>query len=169
MRCNGLPDVSQPGDLRKYIHMWRESEAVKNQNERNWLLQTDEETVLTQDRSVPNLTVANVRAGQKNIGIVYAERIREVLHILCELEMTVQEPGSLTDFILDDLITIRTDLRVNLGSYIDQLAFKILSNIDRDMALDSSSSMATYTFQSDIFSTQLYTVRDIPQPQLWVF
>lgn len=166
MRCNGLPNVSQPGDLRKYLHMWRESEAEKNHNERNWLLQTNEETVLTQNRNVPNLTVAHVRASQKNLGIVYAERIREVLHILRELEVTIQERGTLSDFILEDLISIRTELRVNLGSCIDQLAFKILSNIDRDMVLDSSSSMATYTFQSDILSTQLFTVRDIPQPQL---
>lgn len=166
MRCNGLPNASQPGDLRKYIHMWRETEAEKNLNERNWLLQTDEETVLTQDRNVPNLTVAHVRASQKNLGIVYAERIREVLHILGELETTILEPGSLSDFILEDLVTIRTELRVNLGEHIDQLAFKILSNIDRDMALDVSSSMATYTFQSDILATQLFTVRDIPQPQL---
>lgn len=167
MRCNGLPNVS-PGDLRKYIHMWKDSEAEKNRNERNWLLLTNEETVLTQDRDVPNLTVANVRAGQKNLGIVYAERIREVLQILDELAMTIEDPGELSDFILEDLVTIRTDLRVNLAGHIDQLAFKVLSNIDRDMSLDSSSSMATYTFQSDILSTQLFTVRDIPQPQLWV-
>lgn len=165
MRCNGLPNVNQPGDLRKYIHMWRESEVQKNRAERNWLLQTNEVSILTQNREVPNLTVANVRAQQKNIGIVYAERIREVLHILEELELTIQEPGVLSNFILEDLITIRTELRVNLGSYIDQLAFKILSNIDRDMTLDSSS-MATYTFESDILFTQIYTVRDIPQPQL---
>lgn len=166
MRCNGLPDVSQPGDLRKYIHMWKESEALKNQNERNWLLMCNEETVLTQDRNVPNLTVAHVRASQKNLGIVYAERIREVLHILEELEALLREPGGLSDFILEDLVTIRTDLRVNLGSHIDQLAFKILSNIDRDMTLDGNSSMATYTFESNILCTQLFTVRDIPQPQL---
>lgn len=166
MRCNGLPDVNQPGDLRKYIHMWKESEEEKNKNERNWLLQTDEETVLTQNRNVPNLTVAHVRASQKNIGIVYAERIREVLHILGELQVTIQEPADISDFILDDLISIRTELRVNLEWYIDQLAFKILSNIDRDMELDGHSSMATYSFQSDILSTQLSTVRDIPQPQL---
>lgn len=165
MRCNGLPNAAQPGDLRKYVHMWKESEQQKNRDERNWLLQTNELTVLTQNRDVPNLTVAHVRAAQKNIGIVYAERIREVLHILSELEMTILDRGQLSEFILDDLVTIRTELRVTLGSYIDQLAFKILSNIDRDMTLDSSS-MATYTFQSDILSTQLYTVRDIPQPQL---
>lgn len=167
MRCNGLPNVSQPGDLRKYIHMWKESEERKNRDEKNWLLMTNEETVLTQNRDIPNLTVSHVRASQKNLGIVYAERIREVLNILNELALTIQEPGDLSDFIVEDLVTIRTELRVNLGSHIDQLAFKILSNIDRDMTLDTvSSSMATYTFQSDILSTQLYTVRDIPQPQL---
>lgn len=166
MRCNGLPNVSQPGDLRKYIHMWKESEEDQDRNERNWLLMTDEETVLTQNRDIPNLTVAHVRASQKNLGIVYAERIREVLHILNELALTIEERGNLSDFIVEDLVTIRTELRVTLGSHIDQLAFKILSNIDRDMTLDTSSSLATYTFQSDILSTQLFTVRDIPQPQL---
>lgn len=166
MRCNGLPDVSQPGDLRKYNHMWKESEEQANRNETNWLLRTNEETVLTQDRTVPNLTVAHVRACQKNLGIAYAERIREVLHILNELQARILDPGELSDFILEDLITIRTELRVNLGAHIDQLAFKILSNIDRDMTLDSGSYRASYTFQSDILAIQLVTVRDIPQPQL---
>lgn len=115
---------------------------------------------------MPNLTVSNVKAAQKNIGIVFAERIREVLHILMELQTVItEEPNNLNDFTLKDLENIRTEMRVNLAAYYDQLAFTILRNIDRDMVL-SSSATAKYVFESDIFKTQLQTVRDIPQPQL---
>lgn len=81
MRCNGLPNAYDPGDLRKYLHMWRLKIDKYNQDERNWLLITNERTILTQNRTVPNMTIANLKLQQPNLGDLYAIRVKEVLGV----------------------------------------------------------------------------------------
>lgn len=81
MRCNGLPNTYDPGDLRKYIHMWLLHIERYNADERNWLLNTDERSILTQDQRIPDMTQANLRQLQLNLGDLYSKRIKEVLGV----------------------------------------------------------------------------------------
>lgn len=81
MRCNGLPNAASASDLRKYIHQWHADIAKRQAEARNWLLRTDERTLLTQDSHVPDLTRATLRQQQENLGDVYAQRIKEVLGV----------------------------------------------------------------------------------------
>lgn len=81
MRCNGLPNAYDSGDLRKYIHMWRLKINEYNQDERNWLLITNERTILTQNRAIPNMTISNLKLQQPNLGDLYSIRVKEVLGV----------------------------------------------------------------------------------------
>lgn len=81
MRCNGLPNAASASDLRKYIHQWHADIAKRQAEARNWLLRTDERTLLTQDSHVPDLTRATLRQQQENLGDIYAHRIKEVLGV----------------------------------------------------------------------------------------
>lgn len=81
MRCNGLPNAYDPGDLRKYLHMWCLSIDNYNQTEQNWLLQTDERSILTQNQLVSNRTRDNLQKQQSNLGDMYSERAVEVLGV----------------------------------------------------------------------------------------
>lgn len=88
MRCNGLPNAYDPGDLRKYIHMWDLENEKFDAREQNWLLRTDERTVLTQNRMIPNVTRAHLQQQQPNLGDIYAKRAREVLGVSIEWKQT---------------------------------------------------------------------------------
>lgn len=81
MRCNGLPNAQQPSDLRKYIHIWLEKIEKFNLEEKNWLLQIDETSILTQNQTVKNLTKISLKKQQPILGDIYAERIVEVLGV----------------------------------------------------------------------------------------
>lgn len=81
MRCNGLPNANSPSDLRKYIHQWKMDVERRNRESRNWLLKTNERTLLTQDFTVPDLTKATLRKQQGNLGDVYAQRVKEILGV----------------------------------------------------------------------------------------
>lgn len=81
MRCNGLPNAYDPGDLRQYMHMWCLETDKYNRNEQNWLLHTDERTILTQNRLVANTTRINLQQQQINVGDLYAKRAKEVLGV----------------------------------------------------------------------------------------
>ena len=81
MRCNGLPKTYDPGDLRKYIHVWKNQIEKYNEDERNWLLATKERSVLTQNQSISDLTRINLKKQQPNLGDLYAKRIQEVLGV----------------------------------------------------------------------------------------
>lgn len=81
MRCNGLPNSNSPSDLRKYIHQWQIDIERRNRESRNWLLKTNERTLLTQDTTVPDLTQATLRKQQGNLGDVYAQRVKEILGV----------------------------------------------------------------------------------------
>lgn len=81
MRCNGLPNTYDPGDLRKYIHMWLLNIERYNLTERNWLLKTNERSVLTQNQSIPDMTEINLKMQQQNLGDLYAHRVKEVLGV----------------------------------------------------------------------------------------
>lgn len=85
MRCNGLPNAYDPGDLRKYLHMWSLESEKESRKEQNWLLQANERTVLTQNRLVANATRANLQHHQPDLGHAYAKRIQEVLGVSHEM------------------------------------------------------------------------------------
>lgn len=81
MRCNGLPNAYNPGDLRKYMHMWKLQNENLNKLEINWLLHIDERTILTQDQSKVDLTRNNLKSKQPILGDSYSKRIKEILGV----------------------------------------------------------------------------------------
>lgn len=81
MRCNGLPNAYDPGDLRKYMHMWQLEAQKSNTTERNWLLNVNERTVLTQNLKAPNATRVHLQQQQPVLGDSYAMRIQNVLGV----------------------------------------------------------------------------------------
>lgn len=194
MRCNGLPNANDPSDLRKYIHMWIDDVKRLNKKEINWLLKTNEQSILTQDQTVVDLTRANLRKLQPEVGEMYAKRATEVLGILNEMDAVIRDRYSLSPNKMDDLLDVRiteidlkrnpfslTDLfsisfmtklkleiRTVLSSFIDEFTFKILSNIERNMVL-SGLTQATHQFESAVFKTELFALRDVPlPPPSWV-
>lgn len=101
MRCNGLPNAYDSGDLRQYIHMWSLENDKHNRNERNWLLHTNERTILTQDRRIENATRINLQQQQMSAGDLYAKRAKEVLGVsavnICRRKIFLKK-GFLSDF-----------------------------------------------------------------------
>lgn len=89
MRCNGLPNAYDSGDLRQYIHMWCLENEKYNRNEENWLLHTNERTILTQNRLIANTTRINLQQQQANAGDLYAKRAKEVLGVSGPVDFVV--------------------------------------------------------------------------------
>lgn len=193
MRCNGLPNANDPSDLRKYIHMWIDDVKRLNKKEINWLLKTNEQSILTQDQNVIDLSRANMKKLQPEVGEMYAKRTAEVLNILAEMDAVIRDRYSLSPNKMDDLldvsghsirfsksffpfpsnrfilssfhpaIQLKLEIRTVLSSFLDEFTFKILSNIERNMTL-SGLTQATYKFESLVFKTELYALRDVPLP-----
>lgn len=150
MRCNGLPNAYDPGDLRKYLHMWKLQNEKSNKLELNWLLYIDERTILTQDQSKIDLTRNNLKAKQPILGDSYSKRIREIsgvswkdvfvvnfgslkhFQILTEIDEAIIFSG-LSRAVIKDLHVLKHTFRTSISEFIDDLTFKILSNIERDM------------------------------------
>lgn len=106
MRCNGLPNANDASDLRKYIHMWVEDFKNVNEKEINWLLKVNEQSILTQDLTVPDFSRANLKRLQPEIGEMYAKRATEVLGILDEMDSVIRDQYSLSPAKLDDLLDV---------------------------------------------------------------
>ncbi|XP_030378327.1 axonemal 84 kDa protein [Scaptodrosophila lebanonensis] len=155
MRCNGLPNSSSPSDLRKYIHQWHADIAKRQLESRNWLLRTDERTLLTQDANVPDLTRISLRQQQGRLGDVYAQRIKEVLGILNELDETLEE-RQLPTHVCADLDKLKTEIRVFLKQHLDEFTYKTMSHIDRDMEIDRPG-VAKHIYSSDVFQSFVWT------------
>lgn len=81
MRCNGLPNAYEPSDLRKYMHMWQLETQKANAADKNWLLNVNERTVLTQNLKAPNATRIHLQQQQSVLGDSYAMRIINVLGV----------------------------------------------------------------------------------------
>lgn len=106
MRCNGLPNANDPSDLRKYIHMWMDDVKKLNNKEINWLLKTNEQSILTQDQSVPDLSKANLKEIQPHLGEMYAKRVGVVLGILEEMDGIICDKYSLSANKMEDLLDV---------------------------------------------------------------
>ncbi|KAL9696467.1 hypothetical protein quinque_016046 [Culex quinquefasciatus] len=165
MRCNGLPNAFDPADLRKYLHIWCEGIKQYNESEQNWLLLANEQSILTQDVNVSNISRESLKLQQPEIGTVYAAKTKEVLGILEEIDEALHCDTTVTQSMIDDLHELKTEFRRVLADYIDEFAYKILSNINRDMTLTGLLEV-THKFASDVFKTQLFGLRDMPTPQL---
>ncbi|XP_017045493.2 dynein axonemal intermediate chain 7 homolog [Drosophila ficusphila] len=155
MRCNGLPNAASPSDLRKYIHQWHTDIAKRHLEARNWLLRTDERTLLTQDANVPDLTRISLRQQQGRLGDVYSQRIKEVLGILNELdEMLPFKQRSV--LIAADLVKLKTEMRVFLRQHLDEFTYKTMSHIERDMEIDRPG-VSKHIYSSDVFQSFVWT------------
>lgn len=106
MRCNGLPNANDPSDLRKYIHMWIDDVKKLNSKEINWLLKTNEQSILTQDQTVVDLSRENLKKLQPEVGDMYAKRASEVLGILNEMDAVIRDRYSLSPSKMDDLLDV---------------------------------------------------------------
>ncbi|XP_043659529.1 dynein axonemal intermediate chain 7 homolog [Drosophila teissieri] len=155
MRCNGLPNAASPSDLRKYIHQWHTDIAKRHLESRNWLLRTDERTLLTQDAQVPDLTRISLRQQQGRLGDIYAQRIKEVLGILNELDemLPFKQKSAL---IAADLVKLKTEMRVFLKQHLDEFTYKTMSHIERDMEIDRPG-VSKHIYSSDVFQSFVWT------------
>ncbi|XP_041771385.1 dynein intermediate chain CFAP94, axonemal isoform X2 [Anopheles merus] len=164
MRCNGLPNAFDPADLRKYLHIWCENIRDTNEAERNWLLQTNEQSILTQNVNVANLSMESLKLQQPQIGNTYAAKAVEVLGILEEIDEALHD-SDVRPSMVEDLNELKMEFRNVLADYIDEFAYKILSNINRDMELNGLLEVS-HKFESPVFKTHLFGLRDMPTPQL---
>lgn len=123
MRCNGLPNANDPSDLRKYIHMWMESMQQNTKKEMNWLLKINEQSILTQDQSVLNMSKENLKKMQTNFGSIYAKRCKEVLGILYEIEGVVRDKYSLSISKMEDLLDVSMSDRTLKRLVVQKLNF----------------------------------------------
>uniref|UniRef100_A0A182Q378 Uncharacterized protein n=1 Tax=Anopheles farauti TaxID=69004 RepID=A0A182Q378_9DIPT len=164
MRCNGLPNAFDPSDLRKYLHIWCEGIRGANEAERNWLLQTNEQSILTQNVNVENLSEESLKQQQPQIGNTYAAKAVEVLGILEEIDEALHD-ADVRPAMVEDLNELKVEFRNVLADYIDEFAYKILSNINRDMELHGLLEVS-HKFESDVFKAHLFGLRDMPTPQL---
>ncbi|KAM7349932.1 uncharacterized protein ACRADG_008658 isoform 2-T2 [Cochliomyia hominivorax] len=155
MRCNGLPNSNSPSDLRKYIHQWKVDIERRNRESRNWLLKTNERTLLTQDTNVPDLTKATLRKQQGNLGDIYAERVKEILGILVELDDVLSDKQK-PQHTLTDLRKLKTEIRVLLKDYLDDFTHKIMSHIERDMEIDRPG-VSKHIYESEVFKSFIWT------------
>lgn len=186
-----MPSPNDPSDLRKYIHMWTDDVKKLNKKEINWLLKTNEQSILTQDQTVVDLSRENLKKIQPEVGEMYAKRATEVLGILHEMDSVIRDRYSLSPNKMDDLLDVsefhskpffpisieidlflilayskmqlKQEIRIVLSSFVDEFTFKILSNIERNMTL-SGLTQATYKFESSVFNTELFALRDVPLP-----
>lgn len=106
MRCNGLPNANNPSDLRKYLHMWRDEIQKANMTEINWMLLVNDQSFLTQDQSVADMSKENMKKLQPELGGNYSRRACEVLGILSELDSAIADIYSLSPSKLDDLLDV---------------------------------------------------------------
>ncbi|XP_075155602.1 uncharacterized protein LOC142228963 [Haematobia irritans] len=155
MRCNGLPNANSPSDLRKYIHQWKMDVERRNRESRNWLLKTNERTLLTQDFTVADLTKATLRKQQGNLGDVYAQRVKEILGILQELNEALTDKTK-PPYILTDLSKLKTDIRVLLKDYLDDFTYKTMSHVERDMEIDRPG-VSKHIYDSEVYKSFIWT------------
>ncbi|XP_017480615.1 PREDICTED: protein CASC1, partial [Rhagoletis zephyria] len=155
MRCNGLPNANSPSDLRRYIHQWRSDMERRERASRNWLLNTNERTLLTQDLDAPDLSRKSLRLRQGNAGDVYAQRIREVLGILNELDEAIVDKKKPLH-IIADLICLKMEIRVLLSEHLDEFTYKTMSHIDRDMEIDRPG-VFKHIYESGVFKSHFWT------------
>jgi cancer susceptibility candidate protein 1 len=123
MRCNGLPNANDPSDLRKYIHMWQDDVRSLNRREINWLLKTNEQSILTQDQTVVDLSRENLKKLQPEVGEMFAKRATEVLGILEEMDVVIRDRYSLSPSKMEDLL----DVSFQLALVVTRLGKKFLS------------------------------------------
>ncbi|XP_067635706.1 uncharacterized protein [Eurosta solidaginis] len=155
MRCNGLPSANTPSDLRRYIHQWRSDMERREREARNWLLDTDERTLLTQDLDAPNLSRKSLRLRQGNAGDMYARRIREVLGVLSELDEAVTDKKK-PPYIIADLMSLKMEIRMLLSEHLDEFTYKTMSHIDRDMENDRPG-VFKHIYESEVFKSHFWT------------
>lgn len=86
--------------------MWIDDFKKLNQKEINWLLKTNEQSILTQDQTVVDLSRAYLKKIQPEVGDMYAKRASEVLGILDEMDAVIRDRYSLSANKMDDLLDV---------------------------------------------------------------
>lgn len=90
LRCDEIPNPSEPVEVRTFLAKIRHFEEIEANTSRDWTLQVDERSILTQNIYAKNLTREVLRkALSDNPGLYYGVNISNCLETLDQIDIFV--------------------------------------------------------------------------------
>ncbi|KAH8302761.1 hypothetical protein KR044_010649, partial [Drosophila immigrans] len=165
VRCDGLPRVDDPPDLRRFIAEIRDTERMEERTVVDWALSVNEHSILTQDLEARDLTRRVLEQSLRpNIGKFYDVTVQRILatweriELLfdCEFELEQIPPERALE-----VHQISGELSREIDLLFDKLTYRIMC-APNSYKTSFDGIKESYCYQSSDYNFEIWWLCDVP-------
>ncbi|XP_041674207.1 uncharacterized protein LOC108114649 [Drosophila eugracilis] len=130
LRCDGLPKVRSPVEIRTFLAKIHHFEQIENDNSINWTLGVDERSILSQNIFQQDLTRKTLeKSSTDNPGSCFEKNIKDCLEVLRLVDILMDnevEMERLEKKVQIDLMEVYEEVQREIESLYDRLTYRLL-------------------------------------------
>ncbi|XP_043650441.1 uncharacterized protein LOC122618235 [Drosophila teissieri] len=165
LRCDGLPKVRSPIEIRTFLAKIRHFEEVESKNSIDWTMGVDERSILTQDIYQKDLTRPVLqRTAVDNPGAYFESNLRKCMDVLQQVDILMDnevEMERMHKNVLADLMEVYRDVQLEIESLFDRLTYRIL-RMQKAYMKSVNGIVARWSHSCDLWRMDLWGLYNVP-------
>ncbi|KPU78216.1 uncharacterized protein Dana_GF10194, isoform C [Drosophila ananassae] len=165
LRCDEIPNPSEPVEVRTFLAKIRHFEEIEANTSRDWTLQVDERSILTQNIYAKNLTREVLRkALSDNPGLYYGVNISNCLETLDQIDIFVnneEEILALAPQTRQEIFEVYKEVQQEIVSLFDRLAYRIL-RMQRVYMSSTNGIVGHWGYSCDSWQMDIWGLFNVP-------
>ncbi|XP_017048644.1 uncharacterized protein LOC108093194 [Drosophila ficusphila] len=164
-RCDGLPKVRSPKDIRTFLAKIRHFEDIESSNSIDWNLAVNDRSILTQNIYHKDMTRSTL---QKQIvddpGSYFEKNVNNCLEVLRQVDALMDneiELERIAKSVQIDIMEVTGDIQKEIQSLIDRLTYRIL-RMQKAYMNSVNGIVGTWSHSSDFWSMDLWGLYNVP-------
>ncbi|KAH8364014.1 hypothetical protein KR084_001584 [Drosophila pseudotakahashii] len=164
-RCDGLPKVRSPVEIRTFLAKIRHFEEIEAQNSIDWTLGVDERSILTQNIYKKDLTRSTLeKTSTDNPGSYFENNLGNCLEILRQVDVLMDnevEMERINFKVQMDLMEVYRDVQKEIENLFDRLTYRIL-RMQKVYMESINGIVARWSYSCDSWRMDLWGLFNVP-------
>ncbi|XP_050742152.1 uncharacterized protein LOC108028683 isoform X2 [Drosophila biarmipes] len=164
-RCDGLPKVRSPVEIRTFLAKIRHFEEIEINDSIDWTLGVDERSILTQNIFHKDLTRATLqKTSSDNPGTYFETNLKNCLEVLRQVDVLMDNEVEMERMSLKvqiDLMEVYKDVQREIESLFDRLTYRIL-RMQKVYMESVNGIVAKWSHSCDSWRMDLWGLYNVP-------
>ncbi|XP_033159768.1 uncharacterized protein LOC117140785 isoform X1 [Drosophila mauritiana] len=165
LRCDGLPKVRSPIEIRTFLAKIRHFEDIEAKNSIDWTMGVDERSVLSQNIYQKDLTRQVLqRTTVDNPGSYFESNLKKCMDVLQQVDILMDnevEMERMNKSVLADLLEVYRDVQLEIESLFDRLTYRIL-RMQKAYMESGNGIVARWSHSCDLWRMDLWGLYNVP-------
>ncbi|EDV52588.2 uncharacterized protein LOC6546146 [Drosophila erecta] len=165
LRCDGLPKVRSPIEIRTFLAKIRHFEEIEANNSIDWTMGVDERSILTQNIYQKDLTRPVLqRTAVDDPGSYFESNLKKCMDVLQQVDILLDnevEMERMYKSVQTDLMEVYRDVQLEIESLFDRLTYRIL-RMQKAYMKSVNEIVARWSHSCDLWRMDLWGLYNVP-------